>query len=460
MVRFYVLFYLSVVLLKTNAQIITTISGNGTQGYSGDGGQATAAYMYGPTCLAIDKLGNIFIADSYNNVVRKINTTGIITTFAGNGYGAGTGMGSYTGDGGQATDAELFNPAGVAFDTLGNLYIADEVNSCIRKVIVSTGIISTIAGRGNCGTNNCGDGGPATLANLRDPSGIAFDSHGNLFIADTYNNCIRKVNTLGIISTVAGNATGGFSGDGGQATAAGLNSPYSITIDTAGNLFIADMGNNRIRKVNTTGIINTVAGGNIAIGDGGSATAARLGFPTSLAFDTMGNMYIADNNDSRIRKVDPFGIISTVVGNGTSVYSGDGGLATSAGLVSPYGIAIDKLNNFYIADGANNRIRVVSNISTVSIKQYQTNRINVMVFPNPTTGTLYINLSAQNAGNMLVRITDVNGRVLINNTYTANAGGTNSYTLDLSSLENGVYAIAISDDAGNVLKRDKVILAK
>ena len=392
--------------------------------------------MYGPTCLAIDKLGNIFIADAINNVIRKINTFGVITTFAGNGFGAGTGMGGHSGNGGPATAAELSSPTGIAFDIIGNLYIADQLNSRIQKVDTN-GVITTIAGTGVYGYS--GDGSLAISATFRKPTGVAFDSHGNLFITDNYSNCIRKVNTSGIITTVAGNGTQGFSGDGGSAISAELATPYSVSFDKFGNMFVADMGNSLIRKVNTSGIINTVAGGNTVLNDGGPATSARLSFPTSLAFDTMGNMYIADNNDNRIRKVDTFGIISTVVGNGTSVYSGDGGLATAAGLVSPYGIVIDKISNLYIA-GDDNRIRKITNINTIGIETKINKSEQTYCYPNPSTGM--VNIERESEESTEIAVSDLNGKML----YKQTLNGSGASSIDLSSLQNGAYMLQAGAD--------------
>jgi len=236
-----------------NAQIITTIAGNGTAGYSGDGGQATNAELNIPEKIILDAAGNMYIADDQNNRIRKINTAGIITTIAGNGTGG------YSGDGGQATAAEIKETSCICLDMLGNLYIADDANSRIR-LINTTGIISTVVGNGTCCTNL--DGGQATNAELHYPSGIAFDGAGNLYISDTDNNRIRMVNTAGIISTIVGNGTAGYSGDGGSATAAQLDAPTRLTFDATGNLYFADAFNNSIRKVSNIGQagINQVIG--------------------------------------------------------------------------------------------------------------------------------------------------------------------------------------------------------
>jgi sugar lactone lactonase YvrE len=278
--------------------------------------------------------------------------SGIITTSAGNGAPG------FSGDGGPATTAELNSPFGVAIDSVGNLYIADPFTSRIRKVTAS-GVINTVAGNGSFGFS--GDGGPATSAQLNFPASVAVDSVGNLYFSDSANNRIRKVTPDGTISTVAGNGTAGFSGDGGPATMAQLNNPFGVAIDTAGNLYIADPNNGRIRKITAAGEINTVAGnGSFGFsGDGGPATSAQLGSPPGVAVDSAGNLYIADSFNHCIRKVTPSGVISTVVGTGSPGFSGDGGPAISAMLNGPSGVAVDSTGNLYIADRGNFRVRKV-----------------------------------------------------------------------------------------------------
>ena len=339
--------------LHISAQIITTIAGNGTWSYSGDNGQATAAELKTPSEVTLDAVGNIYIADYDNNRIRKINSLGIITTIA------GTGVGGFSGDGGQATAAKLRQPEQVVFDASGNMYIADTGNERVRKVSTA-GVITTIAGIGGTGFN--GDGIPATAAQLYSPEEVALDASGNVYISDYFNNRIRKVNTLGIISTVAGNGTGGFNGDGGQATDAQFNGP-GVTIDATGNIFIADYANHKIRMINTLGIVNTIAGTGTAgfSGDGGLATNAQIFNPWSIAIDAIGNLYFADFANARVRMINTLGIISTVAGNGTGGFGGDGGIATNAELRNPNGVAIDaSMCNLYIDDVSNNRIRKVS----------------------------------------------------------------------------------------------------
>jgi sugar lactone lactonase YvrE len=383
----------------TAGGVISTVAGNGTSGFSGDGGPATSAQFAYPGGIAVDTEGNLYIADTGNSRIRKVSGGGVISTVAGNGaFG-------FSGDGGPATSAELDQPGGVAVDAMGNLYIADTVNYRVRRVSVS-GVISTVAGNGRGGYS--GDGGPANSAELDKPGNVAVDATGNLYIADYNNGRIRKVNAGAIISTVAGKGTAaGYSGDGGPATSAQLNEPRNVAVDATGNLYIADTGNDRIRKVTAGGTISTVArlnfpqriaidaAGNLYVadtnnhlirkvtadgvistvagngtfgfsGDGGPATSAQLDNPQGVAMDTVGNLYIADTRNSRIRKVTADGVISTVAGNGTYGFSGDGGPATSAQLASPDGVAVDAAGNLYIADGLNGRIRKVTADGVIS----------------------------------------------------------------------------------------------
>ena len=328
--------------------IITKVAGNGTNGFTGDGGVATNARISSPLGIFLDTAGNLFFADSQNNRIRKVATTGIITTVAGNGFSPGFG-----GDGSSATSATLNFPSGVVVDSSGNMFIADTGNSRIRKVNTG-GTISTVVGTGTAGYS--GDGGAATSAKINNPDGVAFDKFGNLLIVDTGNHCIRKL-TNSIITTVAGSGTNGYAGDGGLATNANISLPQNVSVDTIGNLFIADYGNNRIRKVGTNGVITTVAGH--ILNDGDYATNATLGLPYGSAIDPLGNIFIPDTYNNRVRKVDANGIITTVVGNGIPAYAGDGGLATNVSLKNPLGVALDTAGNLFIADSANYRIRKV-----------------------------------------------------------------------------------------------------
>ncbi len=341
--------------VDTSTGVITTVAGNGSRGNSGDGGLATSAQLNEPMDVAFDTSGNLYIAAS-NNRIRKVDaSTSIITTVAGGAFGS-------LGDGGLATDAALDFPTGVAVDASDNLFIADYRNHRIRRVDASTNIITLYAGSFPPGFS--GDGGAATSALMNNPSGISVDGSGNYFITENENNRIRRVDAVtGIITTVAGNGTEGFCGDGGPATAACLNEPDGVAVDTSGNVFISDRGNHRIRRVDaSTGVITTVAGDGTAAfcGDGGPATAACLNSPRFLAVDSLGNLYMSDRDNHRIRRVDAStGIITTFAGNGSGGFSGDGGPAASAQLNGPLGVTVGAAGNLYIADNLNLRVRKV-----------------------------------------------------------------------------------------------------
>jgi sugar lactone lactonase YvrE/pimeloyl-ACP methyl ester carboxylesterase len=348
---------------------IITVAGNGIPGYSGDGGPATSAQLFASSGVVFDSDGNMFIADSRNNVIRRVDAVmHVITTIAGNGI-----QGS-SGDGGPASSAQLNGPTHLTFDGVRNFYITDAGNARVRKVDAATRVITTVAGNGTPGFS--GDGGPAINAQLNFPDAIALDGSGNLYIGDASNNRVRKVTlTTGVITTVAGNGTPGYGGDGGLATNAELQFPSRAVLDGAGNLYIADLQNNRVRRVDaTTGVIVTVAGTGTAgySGDGGPARSAELNGPLSVMVDTAGNLYIADVFNSRIRVVNTGttqitvaaltiqpGNIQTIAGNGIVGYQGDGGPATSAQLNIPTGLVLNSAGNLYFGDSGNNVVREV-----------------------------------------------------------------------------------------------------
>ncbi len=337
--------------------IITTVAGT-TAGFSGDNGPAIAAQLNQPSGVGLDGVGNIYIADQLNHRLRKvIVATGIITTVAGTTAGL-------SGDNGPARAAQLENPVDAAVDSAGNIYIADFNNHRIRKIFAATGTTTTVAGT-TLGFS--GDNGPATTAQLNNPSGVAVDGVGNIFITDYDNHRIRKVITpTGVITTVAG-TTAGFSGDNGPARLAQLNRPVRVVLDGVGNLYIADQNNHRIRKVIVaTGVITTIAGTTQGFsGDNGLATAAQLSFPSGLAFDSTGDLYIVDTGNSRIRKVVmTSGVITTVAGT-TAGFSGDNGPAIQAQLSLPADVVFDGVGNLYIADQNNNRIRKVRDLTII-----------------------------------------------------------------------------------------------
>jgi uncharacterized protein (TIGR03437 family) len=351
-----------------SAQTITTVVGNGSAAFSGDGGPAAQATINTAVYVATDSFGNLYVADQNNNRVRKVDSKGIITTIAGNGAPG------FTGDGGPATQASLNSPAGLCLDAANNLYIADVGNYRIRKVD-SSGNITTVAGNGI--ESYSGDGGPATQASMYIPIRCVIDAAGNLYVADQSGQRIRMINTAGIISTFAGtganagpHSLGSYSGDGGQATAANLNNPTAITVDPVGNIIFSDQYNQRIRKVDKNGIITTIAGnGNAAYsGDGGPATSASLNYPCGVVADQNGDIYVVDDVNNRVRKISN-GTITTVAGNGVAGYGGDGGPATAAELNIPTGIAVDAQGNIYIADVTNQRVRKVAGAAAVVAPQ-------------------------------------------------------------------------------------------
>jgi sugar lactone lactonase YvrE len=329
-----------------------------TAANDGDGGPATAAHVAYPTGIAKDASGNIYFVS--NGTIRKIDPSGIITTVAGT-----DGIGGYIGDGGLATAAYLYNPTGIAVDAAGNIYIADRQNNRIRKINTS-GVISTLLGNGSY--SESGDGGLAIFATCAYPSGIAVDAAGNIYFTDQGASRVRKINTAGVVTTVAGIGVYGFSGDGGPATAAALNQPFGLHIDAAGNLIIADRTNSRIRKVNASGIISTIAGNgeNGFSGDGSAATAATLHFPIGVTTDATGNLYIADASNYRVRKVSVGGTISTIAGNGVYGYSGIGGTPTEAELPSCWGVVVDAAGDIYVTEYEANAVVKITPCNNVS----------------------------------------------------------------------------------------------
>ncbi len=341
------------IITRTTARKITSVAGRNFN--SGDNILASAAELSYPRNLAFDKHGNLFVAEQRAHKIRKIDRNGVITTVAGsNGEG-------FSGDGGLATEAWLFNPRGVTVDDNGNIYISDKDNSRIRKV-TTDGIISTIAGTGENGYS--GDGGAATSAKINFPYQMQTDSQGNLYFAEADNHVIRKISIDGNISTVAGTGTKGFSGDGGAATSAQLNTPWGVVFDSSGNMYIGDCENDRVRKVDADGNISTIAGTGTTgdAGDGGAATSALLNCPSTLAIDQAGNIYFNSVGNYKVKKILKNGNIVTIAGTGIRSYTENkNGTATTTGMNGSYGIAIDSLNNVYISDTWNDVIRKIEN---------------------------------------------------------------------------------------------------
>jgi trimeric autotransporter adhesin len=374
--------------VSTN-NVLTVFAGNIVSNYSGDGGAASLASLCRPEGIAVDASGNVYIADTGDSVIRVVNTQAAAITVAGVTIQpgtiqtvAGTGLPGYSGDGAAATSAKLNNPGGLFVDHSGNIFIADTLNSVVRKVNAS-GTISTVAGNFSLGAGYSGDGGSATSAQLNQAAGVYLDGTGNLYIADTLNNRVRAVNTQpaavtiatvtiqpGDIQTIAGNGTAGFAGDTGSAISAEINAPQAIMVGSGGTFYIADSNNNVVREVTTGGIINTFAGnytiGPGASGNGGLAVSAQLNFPTGLSLDNSGDVFIADQNNAAVREVMAGNAdIELSVGIMQNVaYFGDGGNAALSELFSAAGVGSDSSGNIYIADSRNSRIRVINTQSS------------------------------------------------------------------------------------------------
>ncbi|MEI8278225.1 MAG: T9SS type A sorting domain-containing protein [Bacteroidota bacterium] len=436
----------------SHAQTISTVAGNGVVGFAGDGMAATTAELNYPYAVALDTTGNLYIADEQNQRIRMVSkATGQISTLIGNG------VAGFAGDG---TDIALVNkPQGLAVDKLGNIYFADKNNHRIRS-ISTLGIVQTVVGSGVGGYS--GDNGPALLAKLNYPTDVILDTAGNLYIADSYNNAVRKVNmTTGIITAYAGNGynagtgLGGYSGDIGPATSAHLWNPTGLAFDTKGNLYIADNQNNVIRKVSKTDSITTIAGNGVQgfAGDGQLAEGqgAELSHPNKVTVDTAGNIYIADAANHRIRRIDAVTKkISTVAGNGIGAYNGDGILATNAEIFTPTGITIDKAGHIYIADNGNYRVRSLT-IPATSVVAINGSNSTVKVYPNPTNNNVTIKGLDLNDK---ICVYDMIGRV-VSPVVTVSQS---EQTISVKELPIGTYIINIWDNAGS--KKESISILK
>jgi sugar lactone lactonase YvrE len=473
----------------TPSGTISTFAGTGIGGFSGDGGLAKNA-MLAPGVIVFDAAGNMLVADGSNNRVRKIDTSGIITTIA------GTGLAGYSGDGGPALLAQFNYVWGVFLDKAGNLYIADIGNNAIRKMDTS-GIVTTVAGNGTAGYS--GDGGPAILAELNSPRETAVDSSGNLYIADAFNHRVRKVDTGGTITTFAGTGKGGFSGDGGPATAANVGNPRGLLIrgnqllisnagsahirsvsfsppniintiagnipgydgdgnpplltdflgptgmqfTATGSLLVADTFNGRVREV-TTASTSTKAGG--FVGDNRRGILATLTAPENLAFDSAGNYYIAEWGGNRIRKLDAgSGQITTIAGTGISGSGGDGGPATAAQLYNPLGVAADNLGNFYIADTSNVVIRKVDSTGTITTFATDPNFSDLVSLATDSAGNVY---SADDGACVVRKITPTGViSIVAGQEFVCGYGGDGGPAT--SAQLNSAYGVAV-DIKGNI----------
>ena len=412
-------------------QIITTVAGNGIAGYAGDGSPATSAELHQPAFICQDRSGNLLFSDFGNNVIRKINIEGVIITLAGN-RTAG-----YAGDGGLATAALLSGPMGVTIDDSGNVYFCEYYNHVVRK-INNAGIIFTIAGTHTAGYS--GDNGAATNATLNGPYGIAIDAIGNIYFTDDLNYVVRKIDTVGNISTIAGNNTRGYSGDGGPATNAQFGYLGGIAVSNSGAIYIADYTSHRIRILTDDGIINTYAGTGVLgnDGDGSPATAADLNGPNGVYVDnSTGEVYITDNYADVVRKVNTSGIITTIAGDGTSGYSGDGGSATMAQLANPNDVVVNSHGNVLIAEFDNNIIRKITYQPEGVSMVYVTN--NIQIFPNPAQNELTIKSENEIES---VQVINTLGMVLVS--YMP-ALGQKEVTLNIQFMPPGLYFVKVNE---------------
>jgi hypothetical protein len=433
--KFLLLFLLTPVVLS--AQIITTVAGNGVQGYAGDGGGATAAALDRPSAVAFNKAGDMFIVDGYGTRIRKVSVSGIITSVAGDGL-----LGS-SGDGGPASAARV-RPLSLATDTSGNLYIGEYGR--IRKVDVA-GIITTIAGDDTAGYN--GDGIPATAARVLEVYLGFVDEDGALWFSDRGNHRIRKIDNVGFISSVAGEGTNGSSGDGGPATAATMGGPMFLSRNMDGELFIPDIYARRTRKISASGIIDAYAGygaGGSTGGDGGPALVAAVAACTSVACDDSGNVYMAMSSADVIRKVDAAGIISTVAGTSQG-FGGDGGPALSAQMNNVNHIAIYN-GNLYFTDTYNNRIRRIGLKDPAPVQLTQTTVIEATLYPNPAVDLVIIDATREVE---TIEVRNVAGAAV---PVTVNGLHTRKTTMDIRHLNPGIYYVIMNGaEAGSFLKK-------
>ena len=430
-------------VISSNCQTISTVAGNGVNAYVGDGGLATNASIGGVGGIVFDHEGNYYIVEN-NFTIRKISTLGIISKYA------GVGTMGYSGDGNSAILAQ-FQDIGLLFvDSADNLYVSDTHNNRIRKINSLTGIITTVIGNGNAGFS--GDGGMATSAEINAPIDVAFDNIGNLFFSDYFNYRIRKVSNTGIISTIAGNGVKGWGNDGIPAIATELEGPYALKTDEEGNVYFSDI--NRIRKIDKNtgivstyvGVIDTSIGSFNCTGDGGLAVNAHTTMISDFIFDKFGNCFISDMNCDKIKIVDKYGYINTFAGTGNETFNGDGEPANSANLYSPRGIAIDSCGNLYISDNGHFRIRQVSftKCNYLGIINPAINR-DISIYPNPTNDLFSIdNLKTHSTYRLLSIIGSVMQQGILKE-------GNNNISIQIIPI--GIYIMEIIDEENNKIMR-------
>ncbi len=428
------------VLSFAQGYTISTFAGTGSLGFNGDGIAATSAKLFYPYSTAADAAGNIYIADIDNERIRMVNPAGIISTFAGNGTQG------FSGDGFAATAAEINQPTEVYADAAGNIYISGDARI---RIVNTSGVISTFAGNGVTGFS--GDGGQATAAEFNTVGGVTQDPSGNIYIADGNNHRIRMVNTSGIISTFAGTGTAGYNGDGAPATARELNYPVSVSADASGNIYIGDYFNNRVRMVNTSGVISTYAGNGTAgfYGDGGPASSAELDWPDGIFVDGSGNLFISDEVNDRIRMVNTGGTISSIAGNGVHGFYGDGGPATAAEMDNIMGVSVDSYGNIYIPDYTNDRIRKLTNVTT-GVNNLAIDNGQFAVYPNPSNGIFMLDGIA--AGST-VQLYDITGKLVETNIN----GEATLMQINISNFADGMYLVRIVSKDGKIMGQQKVL---
>ncbi len=399
--------------------------------------------VYDPNDLMFDNNGNLYFTTLLGNQVKKMDTGGVITVVA------GTGSAGFSGDGGPAIAAQLDQPCGIATDTVGNIFFADVMNQRVRKIDISTGIISTIAGKGPGGYSTgaySGDGGLASAAALNCPSSICFDKTGNLYVADGLNRRIRKIDITGIINTIAGNGTHGSTGDDGPAFLAECSPNGDIHVDNTGNIYFTENGSsiNKIRKINSLGIISKIAGDTSLYmynGDDIPAHDAHLN-PSFISFDSDNNIYISDTYNDRVRKIDGLGIIHTIAGNGVGSHSGDGFPAIDAEIWQPSGLAFDECGNLFIGEvGSPPYIRkVLFNPTCIPARVPETATPEPSIYPNPATSELNIN-----------GVSAVTNYAILNITGTIEQSGTlkeDNNSISVKSLTNGIHILKLIDYEG------------
>jgi len=409
-------------------QVIYTIAGGDTAGYSGDGGPAINAKISTPRQVVLDKYGNLYIGEIGNECVRKITPAynGIINTIA------GTGGCGYWGDSGVAIKADLCGPQDIAISSKGDIFIADLGNNRIRKIDVN-GIITTVAGNGTAGYN--GDSIQAITAELNAPTGVAVDSQGNLYIADWHNYRIRKVDTAGIITTIAGIGIKGLSTDSSLADTSRLNAPFCIRLDKSNNIFFGDSA--FVKKIDTAGYLTTIAGNGTGIYNGDSEAIKNGIGVDAIDLDSLGNIYVCDGSADKIFKITLRGTQIAIAGGGSTL--GDGGDPLKAWLYVPQGVAVNNEGDVFIGDTGHNRVRLVT--SHLSVSEVNDNEDMLVMYPNPCQGQFSIRLSTKLKQAAEMNISGVDGKIVYHAQFQ-----TNETAPIITGLPAGFYIISISTE--------------